>query len=202
MGSDAQHPNWSISFWSFNVSSICILNFSVANTVIRKESYFRINVCCDIINVQRKQQGTKDSVLWDTRQNRDPIRFCSVYNSSLSIGRKETIHFSVFSPMPQPNSLLLRSSCVGVSNAFSKSKMNVSTCPPLSKILAQSFITVVNWVSQLCLFLNACCLSVGGTDVDRHYEWSWIGTTGALPYSRKNTSLPDPFQDIHSWVAG
>ena len=47
----------------------------------------------------------------------------------------------------------------GLSNAFSKSNMNVSTCPLLSKILAQSFITVVNWVSQLCPFLNACCLS-------------------------------------------
>ena len=42
--------------------------------------------------------------------------------------KKESIHFSVFPPMPQPNSLLLRSSCGGVSNAFSKSKMNVSTC--------------------------------------------------------------------------
>ena len=61
--------------------------------------------------------------------------------------------------MPQPNSLLLMSICVGVSNTFSKSRMNVSTCPPLSKSLAQSFITIVNWVSQLCLFLNACCLS-------------------------------------------
>ena len=40
----------------------------------------------------------------------------------------------------------------GLSNAFSKSNMNVSTCPLLSKILAQSFITVVNWVSQLCFF--------------------------------------------------
>ena len=37
--------------------------------------------------------------------------------------------------------------------------MNLSSCPPLSKILAQSFITVVNWCSQMCLFLNACCLS-------------------------------------------
>ena len=53
----------------------------------------------------------------------------------------------------------LRSSWGAVSNAFSKSNMNVSTCPVLSKILAQSFITVVNWVSQLCPFLNACCLS-------------------------------------------
>ena len=47
----------------------------------------------------------------------------------------------------------------GVSNAFAKSNMNVSTCPLLSKILAQSFITVVNWVPQPCLFLNVCCLS-------------------------------------------
>ena len=66
----------------------------------------------------------------------------------------------VFPPIPYPYSLHLSSSCRGVSKAFSKSKINVSTCPPLSKILAQSFITVINWVSQLCLFRNACCLSV------------------------------------------
>ena len=72
--------------------------------------------------------------------------------------RKESIHFNVLPPIPQLNNLLLRSSWGGVSNAFSKSNMNVSTCPLLSKILAQSFITVVNWVSQLCPFLNACCL--------------------------------------------
>ena len=46
--------------------------------------------------------------------------------------------------------------------------------------------------------------SVGGTNVDRHHERSWFGTTGTLPYSRKNTldslltSLPGQFQDIHS----
>ena len=67
----------------------CILNFSVANTVFRKESYFRINVCWDIINVQRKQQGTKDSALWDTRQNRGPIQFCTIYkNLLLSVAQK------------------------------------------------------------------------------------------------------------------
>ena len=32
----AQHPNVSISFWSFNVS--CVLNFTIANTVICKKS--------------------------------------------------------------------------------------------------------------------------------------------------------------------
>ena len=30
---------------------------------------------------------------------------------------------------------------------------------PVSKILAQSFITVINWVSQLRFFLKACCRS-------------------------------------------
>ena len=138
---------------------LCILNFSEANTVLCKESYFRISVCWDIINVQRKQQETKDSALWDTRQNRSPIRFCSVYNNCLlSVEQKKSIHFSAFPPMPQPNSLLLRSLGGGVLNAFSKSKMNVIN---LSSIV-QDFspiITVVSWVSQMCLFLNACCLS-------------------------------------------
>ena len=73
--------------------------------------------------------------------------------------RKESIHFRVFPPVPYPYSLHLSSSCGGVLKTFSKSKINVSTCPPISKILAQSFITVINWVSQLCLFRNTCCLS-------------------------------------------
>ena len=77
--------------------AFCILNFSVANTVIRKESYFRINVCWDIIHVQRKQQGTRDSALWDTRQNRGPIRFCTVYNNSLlSVAQKRIYPFQCF----------------------------------------------------------------------------------------------------------
>ena len=46
-----------------------------------------------------------------------------------------------------------------VSKAFSKFKIKVFTCLSLTKILAQSFITMINWVSQLCLFRNVCCLS-------------------------------------------
>ena len=46
--------------------------------------------------------------------------------------------------------------------------MNVSSCPLLSKILAQSFITVVNRVLQLCPFPNACCLS------DRSLYLTWL----------------------------
>ena len=39
----------------------CILNFSIANTVIRKESYFRINVCWDDtgLNKRIRQEITK-----------------------------------------------------------------------------------------------------------------------------------------------
>ena len=71
-----------------------IINFSVVNTVIRKESYFRIDVCWDIINVQGKKQGTKDSALRDTWQNRASIRFCSVYNLSLlSVAQKRAYPF-------------------------------------------------------------------------------------------------------------
>ena len=39
---------WSLIFLKFQCV-LCILNFSVTNTVIRKQSYFRINVCWDII---------------------------------------------------------------------------------------------------------------------------------------------------------
>ena len=78
----------------------CVLNFSVANTIISEESCFRINVCWDIINVQRKQQGTKDSALWDTRQNWGPIWFCSVYNKdSCPVGHQTKLG---------PNPILLR----------------------------------------------------------------------------------------------
>ena len=75
----------------------CVLNFSVANTVIHRESYFRISVCWDTINVQRKQQGTKDSALFDTRQNRAPIRLCTVYNNwLLSVAQKRICLFQCF----------------------------------------------------------------------------------------------------------
>ena len=67
--------------------------------------------------------------------------------------KNESIHRRVLPLLPltpYPNSLHLRISWDGVSNAFSKSIINVSTCPPLSKVFAQLFITVTNWVSQPC----------------------------------------------------
>ena len=42
-----------------------ILNFAIANTVVSKKSYFRLNIIYDIINVKRKQQGSR-TVPWGT----------------------------------------------------------------------------------------------------------------------------------------
>ena len=137
-----------------------ILNITIVNTVISKKSYFRLNIWWDIIYVQREQHGTKNGALGDTRQNRSPVRFYSIYyNSLLSEAKKRIYPFQCLATDSIAKQFAFKEFMRGLSNAFSKSNMNVSTCPLLSKILAQSFITVVNWVSQLCPFLNACCLS-------------------------------------------
>ena len=65
--------------------------------------------------------------------------------------RIESIHINVCPLMPYPWSLHFRSSWRGVSNAFSKSNMNVSTWPPASKTFAQSFITVINCFTPMVL---------------------------------------------------
>ena len=116
-----------------------ILNFTIANKVISKKSYFRLNIWWDDIYVQREQQETKNG---DTRQNRSPIRFYSIYNNSLLSEAKKRIY--LFQCLATNS--IAKQFAFKESNAFSKSNMNVSTCPLLSKILAQSFIIVVNWV--------------------------------------------------------
>ena len=69
-----------------------ILNFTIAGTVISKKSYFRLNIWWDVIYVQREQQGTKNGALGDTRQNRSPVRFYSIYNNSLLSEAKKRIY--------------------------------------------------------------------------------------------------------------
>ena len=51
-----------------------ILNLPIANTVISKKSYFRLNIWWDVIYIQREQQGTKNGALGDTRQP-EPSQF-------------------------------------------------------------------------------------------------------------------------------
>ena len=70
-----------------------ILNFTIANTVISKMSYFRLSTWWDAIYVQRERQGTKNGALGDTRQNRSPVIFCSIYNNSLSEAKKRIYPF-------------------------------------------------------------------------------------------------------------
>ena len=72
--------------------SLCLLHPSIANTVISKKSYFRLNIWWDVIYVQREQQGTKNGTLGDTRQNRSPVRFYSIYNNSLLSEAKKRIY--------------------------------------------------------------------------------------------------------------
>ena len=134
--------------------------FSLLLKDLISDFYFRLNIWWDVIYVQREQQGTKNGALGDTRQNQSPIRFYSIYNNSLLSEAKKRIYpFQCLATNSIAKQFAFKEFMRGVSNAFSKSNMNLSTCPLLSKILAQSFITVVNWVSQLCPFLNACCLS-------------------------------------------
>ena len=86
--------------------------------------------------------------------------FYSIYNNSLLSEAKKSIYLlQCLATDSIAKQFAFKEFMRGVSNAFSKSNMTMSTCPLLSKILAQSFITVVNWVSQLCPFLNACYLS-------------------------------------------
>ena len=114
-----------------------ILHFTIANTVISKKSYFRFSTLLDVIYVQREQQGTKNGALGDIRQNWSPVRFYSIYNNSLLSEAKKRIYpFQCFATDFIAKQFAFKEFMRGVSNAFSKSNMNVSTCPLLSKILA------------------------------------------------------------------
>ena len=137
-----------------------ILNFTIANTVISKRSYFRLNIWWDVIYyVQREQQGTKNCALGDTRQNRSPVRFDSIYNSLLSEAKKRIYPFQCLATDSIAEQFAFKEFMRGFIKCLFKIQYECVNRPLLSKILAQSFITVANWVSQLCPFLNACCLS-------------------------------------------
>ena len=49
-----------------------ILNFTIANTVISKKSFFRLNIWWDVIYVQKEQQGTKNGALGDNPTKPEP----------------------------------------------------------------------------------------------------------------------------------
>ena len=88
------------------------------------------------------------------------IRLYSIYNNSLSEAKKRIYPFQCLATNSIAKQFAFKEFMRGCIKCLFKIQYEcVSTCPLLSKILAQSFITVVNWVSQLCPFLNARCLS-------------------------------------------
>ena len=132
-----------------------ILNFTIANTVISKKSYFRLNIWWDVIYVQREQQGTKNGALGDTRQNRSPVRFYSIYNNSLLSEAKKRIYpFQCLATDSIAKQFAFKEFMRGCIKCLFKIQYE---CVNLSSIV-QDF-SPINWVSQLCPFLNACCLS-------------------------------------------
>ena len=62
---------------NFNPSSSVLLSTGMCGKLKTPSS------CTVSLMYKKKQQGTKDSALWDIKQDRDPIRFCSVYNNAL-----------------------------------------------------------------------------------------------------------------------
>ena len=130
-----------------------ILNFAIANAVISEKSYFRLSIWFDIINVKREQQGTKNSALGDTRQNWGLVWLYSIYNNPVSEAQKGICPFQYLATDSIAKRFAFKEFMRGcIKSFFFKSNMNMSICPLLSRSLVQSFITIVNWVSQLCPF--------------------------------------------------
>ena len=139
-----------------------ILNFTIANTVISKKSYFRFNIWWDVIYVQREQQGTKNGALADTRQNRSPVRFYSIYNNSLLSEAKKRIYpFQCLATDSIAKQFAFKEFMRGCIKCLFKIQYE---CVNLSSIV-QDFSPIIYYRSQLsftttvCPFLNACCLS-------------------------------------------
>ena len=137
---------------SINITLKChyvffILNFTIANTVISKKFYFRLSIWWDVIYVQREQQGTKNGALGDTRQNRSPVRFYSIYNNSLLSEAKKRIYpLQCLATDSIAKQFAFKEFMRGCIKCLFKLQYECVNLSSISKILAQSFITVVSWV--------------------------------------------------------
>ena len=137
-----------------------ILNFTIANTVISKKSYFRLNIWWVVIYVQREQQGTKNGALGDTRQNRSPVRFYSIYNNSLlSEAKKRVYPFQCLAIDSIAKQFAFKEFMRVCIKCLSKIQYE---CVNLSSVV-QDFSPIIYYCSQLSFTtmscLNACCLS-------------------------------------------
>ena len=138
-----------------------ILNFTIANTVIGKKSYFRLNIWWDVIYVQREQQKTKNGALGDTRQNRSPVRFYSIYNNSLlSKARKRIYPFQCLTTHSIAKQFAFKEFMRGCIKYLFKIQYE---CINLSSIV-QDFSPIIYYRSQLSfttMSFPECMLHVG-----------------------------------------
>ena len=124
---------------------LCILNFTVTNkhpqrVLFQNQCLLIYHSCCT-----KKTTKTKDSALWDIRQNRCSIRFCSVYNNSmLSVAQKRIYPFQCLLTYAIAKQFALKQLVRWRIKCFLKIQYECSNNgTPLSKIF-QSFITKVN----------------------------------------------------------
>ena len=109
---------------------------------------------------RENNKGPK-TVPWEyTRQNRSPVRFYSIYNNSLFSEAKKRIYpFQCLATNSIAKQLALKEfmrGCVKCLFKIQYERVNLTS-------VVQDFSPIIyyrsNWVSQLCPFLNACCLS-------------------------------------------
>ena len=141
-----------------------ILNFTIANTVISKKSYFRLKILWDVIYVQRDQQGTRKGALGDTRQNRSPVRFYSIYNNSLlSEARKRIYPFQCLATNSIAKQFAFKEFMRGCIKCFFKIQYE---CVNLSSII-QDFSPIIYYRSQLSFTIMSfpeCMLPIWVSD--------------------------------------
>ena len=102
----------------------------------------RCHLCTDAIYVQ----GTKNGALWDTRQNRSPVRFYSIYNNSLlSETKKRICPFQCLATDSIANQFAFKESMRGCIKRFFKIQYE---CVNLSSIV-QDFSPIIYYCSQL-----------------------------------------------------
>ena len=84
----------------------------------------------------------------------------SIYNNSLLSEAKKRIYpFQCLATNSIAKQFAFKEFMRGCIKCLFKIQYECVNLPSISKILAQSFMTVVSWISQLCPFLHACCLS-------------------------------------------
>ena len=83
----AQEPNRSISLW---FHCVFFIHFTIANTVIR---FISDSISDEMSFMYRhNNKGPRTVPRGDTRQNRSPVRFYSIYNNSLLSEAKKIIY--------------------------------------------------------------------------------------------------------------